>query len=160
MSRTRIKVCGITRLEDAQAAVDAGVEAIGFVFHAASPRRIRPEDAAAIGAGLPAFVMRVGVFVNAAPDEVARIVRDARLTAVQLHGEEAVEPYRSAGVPLVTAVALASEADVEAALRLPPDVTPLVDAVDRERRRGTGRLASWALAAQVAAARPTMLAGG
>ena len=159
-SRVRLKVCGITRVEDAEAAARAGADAIGFVFWTGSPRRIGIAEARAIAGRLPAFVARVGVFVNAAPADVAAHVRDVGLTAVQLHGDERVEDYHAVAAPLVKAMAVATDADVVSALGLPPEVTVLVDAVDAFRRGGTGQLASWTRAASIACRRPTILAGG
>jgi len=157
--RTRIKICGITRAEDAAAAIAAGADAIGFVFWPGSPRVVTAAAAAGIAREAP-VVARVGVFVNAEPREVVAAVRIAGLSAVQLHGDEDVEAYAGCGAPLIKAIAVSSEADVERALALPAGVTVLVDAADDERRGGTGRRAHWALAARIAAARPVMLAGG
>jgi phosphoribosylanthranilate isomerase len=160
MNRVRVKVCGITRVEDALAAVRLGADAIGFVFWPASPRAVTSPQAAAIADALPAFVVRVGVFVNASPSHVARVVRETRLTAVQLHGDEDVAVYAGLPVPVVKAVALETDADVVRAARWPASVTPLVDAVSHVERGGTGRVASWDLAATLAQARPVILAGG
>lgn len=158
--RTRVKICGIARDEDARAAVAAGVDALGFVFWASSPRAIAPGAAAELAAGAPALVTRVGVFVDATPEQVSQAVRDARLDAVQLHGAERVEDYANCGAPLIKAVAVETDADVARALAYPAHVTVLVDASDRERRGGTGQLANWMLARRVAASRPIVLAGG
>lgn len=84
---TWIKICGTTNLEDALAAVEAGADALGFVF-APSPRRISPRDAARITAALPASVEKIGVFVNQSAELVLATIQKAGLTGVQLHGEE------------------------------------------------------------------------
>src|SRR5438067_2072998 len=84
---TWVKICGTTNLEDALAVVEAGADALGFVF-APSPRRITPQDAAGITAGLPTSVERVGVFVNETAERIGQIVVQAALTTVQLHGDE------------------------------------------------------------------------
>jgi len=159
-ARPRVKVCGITRAEDAQLAVRLGAGAIGFVLWERSPRQIAIRDAAAIAKALPPFVTRVGVFVNLPPDEVARAVRDIGLDAVQLHGDEAVAPYGAVGARLIKAVAPGSDEDVERALGLPAAVTVLVDAVAMAERGGTGRQADWPLAAEISRHRPVVLAGG
>lgn len=86
----RVKVCGITRLEDAQAAARFGADAVGFIFDK-SPRRITPQDARRISAALDPFVTRVGVFVNESVDRVIATVREAMLDVVQLHGSESPE---------------------------------------------------------------------
>ena len=82
-----IKICGTTSLEDAQAAVEAGADALGFIF-APSPRRIRPTDAARITLTLPRTVEKIGVFVNQTAEIIAQTVQEAQLTGVQLHGDE------------------------------------------------------------------------
>ena len=87
----RIKICGITRKEDAWAAVDAGADALGFVFVPGTPRFIEPERAASITRHLPPFVSCVGLFVNADPALIRAAVTEARLDTVQLHGDESPE---------------------------------------------------------------------
>jgi phosphoribosylanthranilate isomerase len=160
MSAPRVKICGITRPEDAAAAVRLGAAAVGFVFWAGSPRRIAPADAMAIGRTLSGGVVRVGVFVDASPAKVADTVREAGLDAVQLHGAEEVSRYASVPARLIKAVRLETADDVERAARLPQQVTLLVDAIDTRRYGGTGRVADWTLARQLSAARPILLAGG
>lgn len=86
--RTRIKICGITRMEDLHATVDAGADAVGFVFYEKSPRYIAPSDAAALIAALPPFVTPVGLFVNADPRQVTEIVTSAPVSLLQFHGDE------------------------------------------------------------------------
>ncbi len=88
MHRTRIKICGLTRLEDVQDAVAAGADALGFVFYPASPRALTPEAAAELMATLPPFVQTVGLFVNATPEQVAATVAIAPLSLLQFHGDE------------------------------------------------------------------------
>lgn len=90
MHRTRIKICGLTRVEDVQAVVAAGADAIGFVFYPPSPRYVTPERAAELIAAVPPFVSCTGLFVNASPAEVAATCRIAPLSLVQLHGDESV----------------------------------------------------------------------
>jgi phosphoribosylanthranilate isomerase len=89
--RTRIKICGITRVEDLQAAVNAGADAVGFVFYEKSPRYIAPSDAAALIAALPPFITPVGLFVNAGPQQVAEVVAEAPISLLQFHGDETPE---------------------------------------------------------------------
>ncbi len=100
----RVKICGITRLKDAHAAVSAGAHALGFVFHPASPRFVSPEKAAAIIGTLPPFTMAVGVFVNISAQEVEIIADRCRLHAVQLHGEESPEQCAAHKRPVIKAV--------------------------------------------------------
>lgn len=160
MNMVKVKVCGITRLSDALLASDLGASAIGFVFWARSPRAIEPPSAARIAARLPADVAPVGVFVDASPAWVRDVVQGVGLAAVQLHGDERIERWADLPVRVLKAVGLRSAADVEAALRLPPHVTVLLDGHDPVRRGGTGRTLDWALAAEVARGRRTFLAGG
>jgi phosphoribosylanthranilate isomerase len=160
MSYLRVKVCGITREEDALRAARHGADAVGFILWPGSPRSISVERAAAIARALPPFVWKVGVFVNASPDEVERAVTAARLDVAQLHGDEDAAQYRHLGVRVLKAVALQTPEDVARAIALPADVMPLVDTPDRALRGGTGRVGAWDLAADVARARPTVLAGG
>ncbi|HEY4072416.1 MAG TPA: phosphoribosylanthranilate isomerase [Herbaspirillum sp.] len=89
--RTRIKICGLTRAEDVAIAVDAGADAVGFVFYAKSPRFITPQHAAVLITQLPPFVSAVGLFVNASAQEVAEVLAHAPLSMLQFHGDETPE---------------------------------------------------------------------
>jgi len=160
MTRVRVKICGITRAEDARLAADLGADAIGFVFWPRSPRAVAAEEAGRIAAELPPLVTRVGVFVNAAPEAVQRTVRDVGLDVVQLHGDESAAAYAAVGARLVKAVRLAGAADLDVAALVPPNVTVMVDAIDRDWRGGTGERANWTLASELACRRPIWLAGG
>jgi phosphoribosylanthranilate isomerase len=155
-----VKICGLTRWEDAELAIRLGADAVGFVLWDRSPRHVAAAEAAAIVARLPPFVTRVGVVVDTPPEAVGAAAREAGLDAVQLHGDESIAPYRGLTARLIKAVALEKDEDVEAALALPGDVTILVDAADRARRGGTGQRANWTRAAELARARPIVLAGG
>lgn len=154
----RIKVCGITRAEDAMLAAELGAAAVGFVFWPRSPRAVNPEAARRIAALLPPFVTPVGVFVNEPVEAIQRIARQVRLGAVQLHGDESPAVLAALDRPVIRAVSLPGP-DGEAfdAWR---DATLLVDAHDPIRRGGTGRQADWARAAELAARRPVILSGG
>jgi phosphoribosylanthranilate isomerase len=156
----RVKICGITRAEDAALAVELGASALGFVFWPSSPRAVSAAQARSIAAAIPPFVARVGVFVNVAPAEVAAVVRDVGLDAIQLHGDEAVADYGAVGARVIKAVSAETDDDVARAIALPIEATPLVDAADPIKRGGTGQLADWDRAAQIAHRRPILLAGG
>jgi len=155
---TFVKVCGITRLEDATAALAAGATALGFVFWPSSPRAVTPEQAAGIIGALPYGTNVVGVFVNQSADEIDRAVRTAGLTAVQLHGDETPEILPSVHRPVLRAVTL-PVAD-EAVAEWPESVLLLVDAHDPVKRGGTGQTVDWSAAAPLAAKRRVVLAGG
>ncbi len=155
---TFIKVCGITRAEDAQRAVAHGATALGFIFWPKSPRCIDASAAAEIIRALPPSVTTVGVFVNQPPGEIARISAQARVSMLQLHGEEAPGHADAAGLPVMKATSLAA---ADATLRTwPGDTLILLDAHDPARRGGTGATIDWKEAAAIAARRHVVLAGG
>jgi len=88
--RTRIKICGLTRPQDVQAAAGAGADALGFVFYEKSPRHVNAEQARALIAHIPPFIATVGLFVNASADEVAQVLATAPISLLQFHGDESV----------------------------------------------------------------------
>ena len=152
-----VKICGITRMEDADAAVALGAGAIGFVFWPQSPRAIDPERARALAAGLPPFVTTVGVFVNQAPAFVNDVAARVGLGAVQLHGDERIDVLERIERPVVKAFAIDGNEDADA---WPARVRLLIDTHDPDQRGGTGRTVDWGRAAAIAARRPVLLAGG
>jgi len=115
--RLLVKICGISTIEDAQHAVAAGADALGFVFWFMSPRKVDPARAAAIAAFLPDTVLRVGVFVDAPRDEMARIADDVGLDLLQLHGEEPVEALAGLSRPALKAVRVGKQFSPDDALR-------------------------------------------
>jgi phosphoribosylanthranilate isomerase len=151
-----VKICGITRAEDARAAVAAGANAIGFVFWPGSPRFIDPYRAREITASLPPFITTVGLFVDQPAEHICGVASLVRLSAVQLHGKEQPPFARSLGRPIIKAVSLEDgNTDV-----WPAEMTLLLDAHDPVRHGGTGRTIDWNAAARVAAKRAVLLAGG
>lgn len=102
--RTRIKVCGLTRESDVDAAVAAGVDAVGFVFYAASPRAVSPEQARALVRRLPAWVSAVGLFVNSPRETVLQVADQAGLSHIQLHGDETPSDCQGLGRPVIKAL--------------------------------------------------------
>jgi len=157
-----VKICGITRPEDADAAVRAGAGAIGFVFWPGSPRAIDPQRARAITASLPPFVTAVGVFVDQPAEFVNGVADRVQLGAVQLHGEESADYVGAMTRPVVKAVAIRSGVDPTAANieRWPAQVVVLLDVHDPIRKGGTGRTVDWSVAADIARGRRVVLAGG
>ena len=155
---TFVKICGITRVDDARAAVDEGAGAIGFVFWPKSPRYVAPERARDIVARLTAPAVPVGVFVNQSCEEVNEIARIVGLGAVQLHGDETLASARGMDRPVIKALAAARA--LEDADQWPKGMMLLVDAHDAEKRGGTGMHADWTAAASLARRRRLMLAGG
>lgn len=153
-----VKICGITRIDDALAAVEAGAGAIGFVFWPKSPRFIDPYRARTIAAALPPFVTTVGVFVDQPADYVRGVATLVPLGAVQLHGEETAPYVSRMNRPVIKAIGVAGAGPVVA--DWPIDVMLLLDVHDPERRGGTGRTIDWRVAAGIAASRAVVLAGG
>jgi phosphoribosylanthranilate isomerase len=160
VKRVLVKICGITRLEDAQAAVAAGANALGFVFWPDSPRFIDPYRARAIGRALPAFVTTVGVFVNQPSEFIAGVASLVPLGAVQLHGDEPAAWAPEIGRPVIKALTLDVASRAGQLASWPAGVTILLDAHDPVRRGGTGRAVDWTAAASIASQRRIILAGG
>jgi len=159
---TRVKVCGITDLGDALAALDAGADMLGFNFYARSPRYVTPAEARKMIERLPDGVPCVGVFVNEpAPAEVERIARGAGLGAVQLHGDETPEYCRSlCDLTTIKALRVGAEYNVETAAAYDTDAV-LLDAYVAGERGGTGHTFDWALATLTRERVPRLfLAGG
>ena len=138
-----VKICGITRLEDAEAAIQLGAGAIGFVFWPKSPRYVDPERARTIVATLPPFIATVGVFVDQTARLVNGVAARAGLSAVQLHGDEPVEMLEEIERPVVKALALRASTTAEEADVWPSRVRLLIDAHDPDQRGGTGRAVDW-----------------
>jgi phosphoribosylanthranilate isomerase len=153
-----VKICGITRVEDAKLAVSLGATAIGFIFWPASPRAIAPRQARSIVDALPASVTTVGVFVNASQDEIETAADAANVSAVQLHGDETPDLARSLSRRVIKAVALGE--DAEQVVGDWAGTMVLLDAHDPARRGGTGRVIDWDRAASIARTRDVILAGG
>jgi phosphoribosylanthranilate isomerase len=159
-ARTLVKFCGITRQADAWLAADVGAAAVGFVFWRGSPRAVTPDEVKEIVRTLPAFMRKVGVFVNAPVAEIEAITAHTGIDVVQLHGEESPGCLPASPARIVKAVGRDGEDLLEQARAWPAGVLLLVDAIHGERRGGTGRHADWPAAAALQRERPIMLAGG
>ena len=157
---TAIKMCGITRHDDAELAVALGVSALGFVLWPGSPRHAPLADVDRIVRALPPFVTPVGVFVSPTAEAVVLAVQTAGIRVAQIHGDVPEWPNGTAPVPLLRAVWLGAGDDdeIEPAVPLPAPV--LLDAHDPVQHGGTGRTVDWARARRVARARIVVLAGG
>jgi len=156
----RVKICGITRPEDAEIAAALGADAVGFVFWPRSPRFIDPGRARVIARALPPMVTAVGVFADQPPEEVGRVAAAVGLGAVQLHGQERISDYAELTCRVIKAVPMGPGRSPDAALALPAHVTVLLDAHDPVRLGGTGTTIDWTVAATVARARRVILSGG
>ena len=144
-TRTRIKICGLTREADVAAAVEAGADAIGFVLYAKSPRHIGIERAAALACTLPPFVTPVCLFVNAAPAEIAAAVAAVPHALLQFHGDETPAECDAAGRPYLRAVRMAPGLDLlDFSLRFPNAQALLLDAAV-DGYGGGGKVFDWSL---------------
>ena len=159
MTLTRIKICGITNREDALCAVDAGADALGFVFYEKSPRYVLPEKVRQIISELPPFVTTVGLFVNAAPDTIRQTMRISGLNVIQLHGDESAEDCRLNPYPVIKAVRI-KDADSLAGIDRYNVSALLLDAWNDQQYGGTGESFDWQLAKSLTAGQPLILAGG
>lgn len=159
---TLVKVCGVTNLEDALAALDAGADMLGFNFYRRSPRYVTPAEARRVVERLPGGVSCVGVFVNEpTPGDVIDVAREARLGAVQLHGDEPPEFCQSLrGLTTIKALRVGADYDVENAASYRTDAV-LLDAYVPGERGGTGHTFDWGLASVTRERVPQLfLAGG
>jgi phosphoribosylanthranilate isomerase len=158
MTRVRVKICGITRTEDAALAARLGADAVGLNFWPRSKRCVDVEAARAMVRALPPFVAAVGVFVNQPYDEVMRIAERARLTAVQLHGDEEPELCARFPLPVVKAIRVEGPASLAALSRY--DVAAFLLDAPSAGFGGSGAAFDWSLARGAALGRPLLLAGG
>jgi phosphoribosylanthranilate isomerase len=157
---TRVKICGITNLSDAQAAVAAGADALGFIFYEKSPRFVSLKTAAEISRQLPSSVMRVGVFVNTPEDFVLRAIGECGLTLLQFHGDEPPEFCAQFGLMNMKAFRIR---DAESLKPIPDYKTDayLLDAFSPATPGGTGEKFNWDLAVEARKfGKPIFLAGG
>ncbi len=159
MSRTRIKICGLTREADLDAAVDAGADAIGFVLYPRSPRHVAPPRAAELAARLPAFVTPVLLFVNAEPGLVAEAVARVPHALLQFHGDETPAQCEAAGRPYIRAARMAPGLDLlDFGRRFASAHALLLDA-DSAAYGGSGEVFDWSRIPRNVAL-PVVLSGG
>jgi phosphoribosylanthranilate isomerase len=155
---THVKVCGVTRVEDALEAAELGASAIGLIFWPHTPRVVDERVAAEIVGSVPQSIACIGVFVNQPSDWVCGVAERVGLSAVQLHGEETPAYWSEMNRPVIKACAMrendAASADMSESVLL------LLDVHDPVRRGGTGQTVDWQLAARIARRRPTILSGG
>ena len=158
--RTRVKICGITRVEDAVSAVNAGTDAIGLVFYAPSPRAVSIAQAQQIVAAIPPFVSIVGLFVNATQTEIQSVLSKVRLDIVQFHGDETARECEQINLPYYKAIRVKAdtnllqyEAEFKSAKAL------LLDTFSETAVGGTGLVFDWNLIPKNLT-KPVILAGG
>ncbi len=159
-NRTRVKICGITRREDANAAVKAGADALGFVFYAASPRAVSANMATEIMAGLPPFVTTVGLFVNADKQQVIDLLAQVPLACLQFHGDESAEYCEQFKRPYIKAIRVNEQTDLAAAAeQFASAQALLLDTYVKDIPGGTGQTFNWQLLPKSFAS-DIILAGG
>ena len=139
MLRTRVKICGITREQDAAAAVQAGVDALGLVFYPKSPRHVALEQAHRIAGAVAPFVTVTGLFVNAPADLVRQVLAVVPLWLLQFHGQESKQDCNCFGLPFIKSIPMRSETDLSSLLSEYPDAAGfLLDAWQPETHGGGG----------------------
>jgi len=158
---TVVKICGITNLDDALAAVAFGADALGFNFYKPSPRYITPQQAREIIEQLPESLLTVGVFVNEKLEDVLNIAKEAGLRALQLHGDESPEYCRElAGYYVIKTFAVSDSFDIQAAHTYKVEAI-MLDTKHNSLRGGTGQVFDWSVAQQARPVIPKLfLAGG
>ena len=159
MTAARVKICGMTRRADVQAAVQAGADALGFVFASRSKRALDVALAADLVTLTPAFVSRVGLFMDQDFESVARVIDQVPLSLLQFHGSEDADYCRQFGLPYIKAVSVASDQAVRAAVEAYSDAAALLlDSHSPGGVGGTGVTFDWAMIPAVSM--PLVLAGG
>ena len=158
--RTRVKICGITRAEDACSAIEYGADAIGLVFYEGSPRHVTLEQAARITAAVAPFVTVVGLFVNASPSGIRHVLQNVPLGLLQFHGQEANDDCNRYGLPFIKSVAMKPDTDLHEQIRMYPDAGGvLLDAWQPQTHGGGGQTFDWTRVPHDLAV-PVILAGG
>lgn len=156
----KVKICGITNLEDALVAVEAGADMLGFVFCEQSPRKVSVETAAGIARALPPYIVKTGVFVNASEEDVYHALREVELNLLQFHGDESPAFCRRFGVMSMKAFRVKDASSLESLTDYATDAW-LLDAYSPDQVGGTGKKFNWDLAVQAGTlGRPIFLAGG
>lgn len=155
----KIKLCGITSVEDARLCVEAGADALGFIFVEGTPRYVTPDAAAQIIAGLPPFVTPVGVFWNHRPGHVKAVAEQCRLGALQFHGDETPEDLQEYRLPLIKTLKVAAPVDLVrmAGYRV---AAFLLDSPARWSEGETRAPIPWEVAAEAARRHPVLLSAG
>lgn len=158
--RTRVKICGITRIEDALAAVQHGADAIGLVFYAQSPRNVSAEMASEIIAALPPFISTVGLFVNAPVSEINHVLAKVPLSTLQFHGNEVMEECEQFSLPYFKAIRVKSDTNLlQCAAEFSSAQALLLDTYSDASVGGTGQVFDWGLVPKNFS-KPIVLAGG
>ena len=159
-NRTRVKICGITNVEDAIAAVNAGADAIGLVFYAQSPRYVTIEQAQQIVAAMPPFVSVVALFVNASTAEIETVLAQVRIDIVQFHGDETPSDCEQIKLPYYKAIRVKADTNLlQYAVEFKHAKALLLDTYTEAAFGGTGQVFDWRLVPKNLT-KPVILAGG
>jgi phosphoribosylanthranilate isomerase len=160
VTRTRVKICGITSVADAAAVVQCGADALGLVFHPNSPRYVDILQAREIAESVSPFVTVVGLFVNAPPDAIQQIIANVPLALLQFHGDEENGLCNSFGLPFIKSIAMREGIDVLSLMEPYPDARGfLLDAWQPRLYGGGGETFDWKMLPE-SSPRPVILAGG
>ena len=160
MTYTRVKICGITSIEDALSAINAGADALGFVFYEKSPRSIEAERCAEIVSKLPPFISKIGLFVNPEANYVHQVRKQVSLDYLQFHGDEPVGFCEQFSKPYLKAIRMQKSTNLAALSKTYASASGLlVDAFDESAFGGTGQKFDWAMLSQDCTL-PLVLAGG
>ena len=154
-----VKICGITNLDDAFAAIEYGANALGFIFHSESPRAITPDTAKKIISELPPFVVTVGVFVNRNKTEVCKIASNTGVNIIQLHGSESPDDYVSCR-KVIKALRIKDITDLKAINNYKSASAILLDTYTKDNVGGTGQIFNWEIAVEAKNFSRIILAGG
>lgn len=158
--RVKVKICGITNVDDAMAAVDFGADALGFVFYHGSPRYISPDDAAEIAGKLPPFIASVGVFVNEKTEEIEKIIASTGIDIIQLHGDETPDMCRFSR-RIIKAIRVKSLESLDTLVYYKDRVSAFVlDTFAPDIFGGTGLIFNWDIAEYAKQFGRVILAGG
>jgi phosphoribosylanthranilate isomerase len=160
LMRTRVKICGITRVEDAASVVQSGADALGLVFYPNSPRWVDSARARVIVESVSPFVTVVGLFVNAAPGAIQEVIESVPLGLLQFHGDEDNATCKSFGLPFIKSIAMRDGIDVLSRMEHYPDAAGfLLDAWQPQSHGGGGETFDWQYIPE-SSPRPLILAGG
>jgi phosphoribosylanthranilate isomerase len=160
MMRTRVKICGITRVQDATSVVQSGADALGLVFYPKSPRHVTVAQARNIAIAVAPFVTVTGLFVNASADHVREVLASVPLSLLQFHGQETNEQCNCFGLPFIKSIAMQRETDLLSRVSGYPDAAGfLLDAWQPEIHGGGGVAFDWQQVPEGIPV-PIILAGG
>jgi phosphoribosylanthranilate isomerase len=155
----KVKICGITNLEDALVAVYLGADALGFIFAKESPRAVTPDTAREIIKKLPPFIVNVGVFVDTPEEEIHSIIEQTGIGCVQLHGNELAADYSKINIPVIKAFRVEEHFHADTLKEFPASAY-LLDTYVKRTAGGTGKTFNWDIALAAKAYGRIILAGG